>query len=162
MVFSSTLFLVYFLPVFLLLYYLTPKKLKNYTLLLFSLVFYAWGAPKFIFILVASTIITYYLVRVMAGSEEEKRRRLFLVLALVLNVGVLLYFKYANFFVDNFNDLLMKLGGSEVSWTRVALPIGISFYTFQCLSYCLDVYRRVRDPLKKATDFLLYIVMFRS
>ena len=160
MVFSSTFFLVYFLPVFLLLYYLTPKKLKNYTLLLFSLVFYAWGAPKFIFILVGSTIITFYLIRVMARSDEEKRRKLYLVLALVLNVVVLLYFKYANFFVDNFNDLLVKLGGSQVSWTRVALPIGISFYTFQCLSYCLDVYRRVRDPLKKATDFLLYIVMF--
>lgn len=160
MVFSSTLFLLYFLPVFLLLYYLTPKKLKNYTLLLFSLVFYAWGAPKFVFILIGSTIVTYYLVKAMAGIEEVRRRKTFLILALVLNVGVLLYFKYANFFVENVNDLLVKLGGSPASWTRVALPIGISFYTFQCLSYCLDVYRRVRDPLNRASDFLLYIVMF--
>ena len=158
MVFSSTLFLVYFLPVFLLLYYLTPKKLKNYTLLLFSLAFYAWGAPKFVFILVGSTIVTFYLVRLMSKAEEEKRRRVFLITALVLNVAVLIYFKYANFFVDNFNDLLLKLGGEKVRWTSVALPIGISFYTFQCLSYCLDVYRRVRGPLEKATDFLLYIV----
>lgn len=160
MVFSSTLFLVYFLPVFLLLYYLTPQKLKNYTLLLFSLAFYAWGAPKFVFILVGSTIITFYLVRLMAKSTEQGRRKKFLVSALLLNILVLLYFKYANFFVDNFNDLLLQLGGEQVKWTSVALPIGISFYTFQCLSYCLDVYRGVRDPLKKATDFLLYIVMF--
>ncbi len=160
MVFSSTIFLVYFLPVFLLLYYLTPKKLKNYTLLIFSLAFYAWGAPKFVFILVGSTIVTFYLVRTMSMAKEEKRRKMFLVFALSLNIGVLLYFKYANFFVENFNDLIVKMGGESSPWTAVVLPIGISFFTFQCLSYCLDVYRKVRAPLEKATDFLLYIVMF--
>ncbi len=118
------------------------------------------GRPKFIFILVGSTLVTYYIVRMMAASQDERRRKLLLVTALVINVSVLVYFKYANFFVENFNDMLVNLGGQKVKWTAVALPIGISFYTFQCLSYCLDVYRRVRDPLSKATDFLLYIVMF--
>lgn len=160
MVFSSTLFLVYFLPAFLLLYYLTPKKLRNYTLLVFSLAFYAWGAPKFVFILVGSTIVTFYIVKTMSLAKEEKRRKIFLVSALLLNIGVLLYFKYANFFVENFNDLIVKMGGEAAPWTAVVLPIGISFFTFQCLSYCLDVYRKVRAPLEKATDFLLYIVMF--
>jgi alginate O-acetyltransferase complex protein AlgI len=80
--------------------------------------------------------------------------------ALILNLGVLLYFKYANFFMDNFNSVLQSFGAKEVKWTAIALPIGISFYTFQCLSYCVDVYRKVSPPLKKATDFLLYIIMF--
>ncbi len=160
MVFSSTIFLLYFFPVFLLLYFLSPEKWRNYILLGFSILFYAWGAPKFIFILIASTIITYYLVNHMYSLSEGSRKKGFLVAALLLNVGVLLYFKYANFFMENINEALSSLGFRDLRWTAVALPIGISFFTFQSLSYCMDVYRGVSPPLKKPTDFLLYIIMF--
>ncbi len=160
MVFSGTIFLLYFFPLFLLSYFLTPKKFRNYVLLAFSLVFYAWGAPAFIFILAGSTIISFYIVQLMHRSANEKQKKLLLLTALLLNVGVLIYFKYANFFMENFNSLLQSFGAKELKWTAIALPIGISFYTFQCLSYCVDVYRGVSPPLKKATDFLLYIIMF--
>lgn len=133
-------------------------KFKNYVLLFFSLLFYAWGAPKFIFILVASVLTTFYLVRWMHRSEDKKK--LLLLTTLVLNLGILLYFKYANFFVENFNGMLESMGVERLGWTAIVLPIGISFYTFQSLSYCVDVYRGVSAPLKKASDFLLYIVMF--
>jgi len=160
MVFSGTIFLIYFFPLFLLTYFLTPSKYRNYVLLAFSIVFYAWGAPEFIFILIASTIITFYLVRMMHGSTDVRKRKWLLLSTLFLNVGVLLFFKYANFFVENFNSVLKSFGANDLKWTSIVLPIGISFYTFQCLSYCVDVYRRVSPPLKKPTDFLLYIIMF--
>ena len=160
MVFSGTIFLLLFFPLFLLTYFLSPGKLRNYVLLLFSIVFYAWGAPTFIFILIASTITTFYIVQLMHRASDERRKKIYLLTALVLNVGVLLYFKYANFFMENFNSVLESFGARELKWTAVALPIGISFYTFQCLSYCVDVYRGVSPPLKMATDFLLYIIMF--
>ena len=160
MVFSSTIFLFYFFPVFLLAYFLAPEKARNYILLAFSILFYAWGAPKFIFILIGSTLITWYIIHRMHHAEQEKKRKWLLVSALVLNVGILLYFKYANFFMENFNEMLQSLGAENVGWVAVALPIGISFYTFQCLSYCVDVYRGVSPPLKRPADFLLYIIMF--
>lgn len=160
MVFSSTIFLIYFFPLFLLGYFLTPSKYRNYVLLTFSIFFYAWGAPKFIFILIVSTIITFYLVKIMHGNTDERKRKWLLLSVLFLNLGVLLYFKYANFFIENFNTIVENFGGNEIKWTSIALPIGISFYTFQCLSYCVDVYRGVSPPLKKPADFLLYIIMF--
>lgn len=160
MVFSATIFLLYFLPLFLLVYFTVPVRLRNLVLLIFSVVFYAWGAPKFILILVASVLITFYIIRRMHAEGRSQRKKLLLTAALVLNVAVLVYFKYANFFVANVSDLLQSIGFERVRWTAIALPIGISFYTFQSLSYCLDVYRGVRPPLKRATDFLLYIIMF--
>ncbi len=159
MVFSSIVFLLYFLPLFLLIYFLSPSKLRNYVLLVFSIVFYAWGAPQFVFILIGSSLLTYYIVKLMHRSGYRKRKLLLLV-ALSLNVGMLIYFKYANFFMENFNSLLQSLGFSDLRWTAIALPIGISFYTFQSLSYCVDVYRGVSKPLINPTNFLLYIVMF--
>jgi alginate O-acetyltransferase complex protein AlgI len=129
-------------------------------LLTFSIAFYAWGAPKFIFILIGSTIITFYIVQLMHQSSEVRKRKYLLLSALLLNVGILIFFKYANFFMENFNSVLHSFGAIDLKWIAIVLPIGISFYTFQCLSYCVDVYRGVSPPLKKATDFLLYIIMF--
>lgn len=156
MVFSSTLFLVYFLPVFLLLYYLTPSNWKNYTALGFSLLFYAWGAPVFVFFLLGSCLFDFYLIRNFSANNKKT----YLGLSLVLNVGLLLYFKYANFFVDNFNVLLESIGYVKVGWAKVVLPIGVSFFTFQKISYSLDVYRGTSAPLKKFSDYLLYISLF--
>lgn len=160
MIFSSSLFLVYVLPVFLLLYHLVPRVLKNYVILLTSLLFYAWGAPVFVFILTGSTIIDFYLVRALYRSETRRQKRRYLVLSLGMNVGLLLFFKYANFFVDNFNGFLDAVGVGAVPWAKVALPIGISFYTFQTLSYAIDVFRGLRPPLGRLTDYLLYILSF--
>ena len=160
MVFSSIPFLLYFLPAFLLVLTLVPKTWKNVVILAFSLFFYAWGAPLFIFVLVASTIADFFIVRQLHRAQEEGRRKAFLLASLGLNLSLLAYFKYANFFIENINASLSLWGISSLSWTEVALPIGISFYTFQTLTYSIDVYRRAHAPLEKVSDYLLYIMSF--
>lgn len=161
MVFSSSLFLLYFFPLFLLIYHLAGhQRYKNYVLLIASIVFYSWGAPKFVFVLLASTIVDFYLVRTLHKSRTGKARKRWLILSLILNLGLLAYFKYANFFVENVNFLLHSLGFSQTGWVAVGLPIGISFYTFQTLTYSIDVYRRVHRPLDRLSDYLLYILSF--
>ncbi|MBU2650516.1 MAG: MBOAT family protein [Bacteroidetes bacterium] len=159
MVFSSSLFLLYFFPVFLIIYYLLGKKLKNIFALLASIFFYAWGAPDFIFIVLGSIVADFYIVKYIPLTTGRNKRWL-LASSIMLNIGLLLYFKYANFFVDNFNTLLGALGFSPMGWVRVALPIGISFFTFQKLTYSVDVYKKVHEPLKRVTDYALYILMF--
>ena len=160
MVFSSITFLLFFLPFFIISYIASPARFKNWVILLFSLFFYAWGAPKFIFILLGSTIIDFYLVRYMHLSKTKATKQLLLTLSITLNVGLLAYFKYANFFIDNLNLILTSVGYSSITWTNVFLPIGISFYTFQTLTYSIDVYRKVHAPLHKVQDYLLYIMSF--
>lgn len=160
MVFSSSLFLLYFFPAFLIAYYLLPKKFKNIFALLASILFYAWGAPDFIFIVLGSILIDYYIVDIMHKSTLRKARRILLGISVVLNVGLLAYFKYANFLVDNFNVMLNWMGLEAAGWAHIVLPIGISFFTFQKLTYSVDVYRKVHAPLKKVWDYALYILMF--
>ncbi len=160
MVFSSIIFLFYFLPAFLVAYFIAPKKFKNYIALAASIAFYAWGAPKFVFVIIGSTIIDFFIVKNLHQSNQEKTRKRLLITSLVMNLGLLAYFKYANFFIDNVNGVLNSIGIEQVGWTSVALPIGISFYTFQTLTYSIDVYRRVHAPLEKVTDYLLYIMAF--
>ncbi|MFC2121926.1 MBOAT family O-acyltransferase, partial [Bacteroidota bacterium] len=160
MVFSSSVFLLYFLPLFLLVYYLVNKKLKNYVILAASIVFYSWGAPKFVFVIIASTLLDFNIVKWLHHSKEKRKRQLFLFLSIFMNVGLLMFFKYSNFFIENVNSFLELLGFQNVKWTNVALPIGISFYTFQTLTYSIDVYRKAHTPLNKITDYLLYIMSF--
>lgn len=161
MVFSSAVFLLFFLPVFLLVYYLIHPKYRNNTVLLFSVFFYAWGAPNFIFTVLLSMVVNFYIVGLMHSTTKRSLRRILLTLSVVINMGLLAYFKYANFFIDNVNAMIESLGlGSPVAWTTIALPIGISFFTFQSLTYSVDVYRRVHEPLNKVTDYILYILMF--
>lgn len=159
MVFSSNLFLLYFLPVFLIVYFLLPRILKNPFALLASIFFYAWGAPVFIFVVLGSIILDFYIVKWMDLSTGKKKMWL-LAMSMALNIGLLLYFKYANFFVENLDKILFRLGMDAVHWTRVALPIGISFFTFQKITYAVDVYRKVHGPLKLVSDYALYILMF--
>ncbi len=159
MVFSSSLFLLYFLPAFLLIYYLLPRSAKNIFALLASMFFYAWGAPDFIFIVLGSIVADFYIVQLM-NRQAGNRKKLLVSASVLLNIGLLAYFKYANFFVENFNEILTWLGTGRVKWTEVALPIGISFFTFQKLTYSVDVYRGVHGPLKRVTDYALYILMF--
>ena len=159
MVFSSSLFIFYFLPVFLLAYYLSDKRYKNIILLIASIFFYAWGAPTFIFIVLASITLDFYLVRWMHRSTGRKRKQI-VTLSVIHNIALLGYFKYANFFVDNLNAILQNVGVGEISWAGVALPIGISFFTFQKMTYPIDVYRKVHGPLDNVWDFAMYILMF--
>ncbi len=158
MIFASNLFLLYFLPVFLVVYLITPQKLRNYVALLGSLLFYAWGAPKFVFVLLGLAFADY-LVALQIGKRDKHARK-WLALAVVYNLGMLLYFKYANFFVENTNAFLGRLGVESVQWTAVALPLGISFFTFQQLSYLIDVRRGEKPPLKNPFDYLLLVMMF--
>jgi alginate O-acetyltransferase complex protein AlgI len=159
-VFSSITFLVYFLPVLLLLYHFTPTKFKNGLLLLASILFYSWGAPRFIFVILGTTFLDFYLVRLMDQSSNENRRKFLMVLSISMNLGLLFYFKYCNFFIDNANHFFKAIGIQPIHFLKVALPIGISFYTFESLTYVIDVYRKVHKPLHNFWQYQLYIILF--
>ena len=118
MVFSSIVFLLYFLPAFFLLYYLTPQKYKNIVLLLSSILFYSWGAPKFIFVIIITTFLDFYLVKWMSNSTSIAKRRTLLTLSVSINLGLLIYFKYSNFFIVNINLDLSRLGIHEITWFK--------------------------------------------
>lgn len=160
MVFSSVLFLFYFLPIFFLIYQFLPHKFRNAWALVASLFFYAWGAPLFLFVVSGTIIIDFFIVNKIHTSENRKLKRRLLALSVIMKVGLLAYFKYANFFVENLDAVLLSLGFESIRWTQVALPIGISFFTFQALTYSVDVYRKVHAPLKSMADYLLYILLF--
>ena len=160
MVFSNNFFLLAFLPLFFLAYYISPNKYKNLIALTGSLFFYAWGAPKFIFVLLFSLFIDFYLVKAIYNSTGKFSKRI-LTLSVILNIALLSFFKYANFFVENVNDLVSFWGAKGiVNWVNIALPIGISFITFHKLTYAIDAYRKVHKPLEKFSDYILYIFMF--
>lgn len=156
MVFSSITFLVYFLPVFLLAYHLTPNKFKNACILIASIIFYSWGGPKFIFVILGTTFLDFFLVNAMHEAKTKSSKKILLVISLCMNVGLLFYFKYCNFFIDNINALF----GADIHWTKVLLPIGISFYTFESITYVVDVYRGVHKPLKNFWSYQTYIILF--
>ncbi|MDP4867347.1 MAG: MBOAT family protein [Crocinitomicaceae bacterium] len=160
MVFSSILFLLYFLPVFMLVYVLLPQKAKNYWVLLVSILFYAWGAPNFLYVVLCTSILDFYLVRALYKSEKQQHKKILLTTSLVLNLGLLAYFKYANFFIENVNAALGSLGIEQLAWTQVALPIGISFFTFQTLTYAIEVYRNEHAPFERPDHYLLYKLIF--
>jgi alginate O-acetyltransferase complex protein AlgI len=160
MVFSSIVFLLYFLPVFLLVYFFVDKKYKNAVILIGSIYFYAWGAPRFIFVILFTTLVDFYLVGWMDRSKHENRRKAILLFSVTMNLGLLVYFKYSNFFIENVNAALSVFGTKNISWTKLILPIGISFYTFETITYVIDVYRRVHKPLTKFWDYQLYIILF--
>lgn len=160
MVFSSSIFLLYFLPIFLLIYNIVNKNLKNYVILGASIFFYSWGAPKFVFVILASTILDFYVVKGIYLSDKVSKRKLLLGISIFMNLGLLMYFKYANFFVENVNFFFASFGIEEMKWVKVVLPIGISFYTFQTLTYSIDIYRKIHAPLNKVSDYLLYIMSF--
>jgi alginate O-acetyltransferase complex protein AlgI len=159
MVFSSITFLFYFLPIFYIIYYLLPKSARNWWVLVASIFFYAWGAPEFILILILSSIVDFNLVRAIPKSNKQKARAL-LGISLVKNVGLLVYYKYSNFFIENVNRALEGLGYDEVPALNLLLPIGISFYTFQTITYAMDVYRGRHAPLSSPHLLLLYILSF--
>lgn len=149
-----------FLPILVTLYLLTPERFRNVLLLIASIFFYSWGAPKFIFVILGTTLVDYVLVRLIHSAENIRLRTALLILSLCVNLGLLFYFKYSNFFIDNINALLGFAGLTGITWTKLVLPIGISFYTFESLTYVIDVYRRTHAPLKNFWEYQLYIILF--
>ena len=153
MIFSSIPFLYYFLPLALLLCYLVPSRARNAFLLLASLVFYAWGEPKYLPVMAAATALGYGFG--LATQRFRRFRKSLLVLSIASSLGFLLYFKYADFFLENLNGL-----GLNVPLLRLALPVGISFYTFQILSYTVDVYRGEVRAQRNPIDLACYVTFF--
>lgn len=157
MVFSSTIFLCVYLPLVLLGYYICPKKGRNLFLLIVSLVFYAWGEPKYVFLMIFSILVNYIFGRLMDKNRgRQKRMKLLLVLSVVIDLGLLSVFKYTDFIITNVNAIF----GANFDLLNIALPIGISFYTFQAMSYTIDVYRDDVRVQKNLIDFGMYITMF--
>ena len=159
MVFSSTTFLLAFLPLVGILYFICPKKLRNALLLVFSLLFYGWGEPKYILIMLFSTVFDYcngLAIGHLRAAGKPKGAKAVLVVSVVGNLSILGFFKYTDFAITNLNGLL----GTAVPALGLLLPIGISFYTFQTMSYTIDVYRGVVPPQRNIIDFSAYVTLF--
>ena len=154
MIFSSIPFLYYFLPAVLVVYFLTPRRGKNAVLLLSSLFFYGWGEPRLLWLMVF-TIAVFYLCGLAIGRSETHKKA-WLILSIAVGVGLLGLFKYADFFITSLNAAT----GLSLPLLKLALPVGISFYTFQCLSYTVDVYRGAVPPQKNPISFGAYVALF--
>ena len=162
LIFSSTLFLFLFLPALLALYYLAQHRLRNGILVLGSLAFYAWGEPKFLSIVLLSIALNYVLGIVVASLTKGWQSKVAIGAAVALNIGLLGYYKYANFVVENLNELFRATlhKNSVLSLPKVVLPLGISFFTFHALSYVIDVYRKQARPQTNPLRLALYILFF--
>ncbi|MEX1308385.1 MAG: MBOAT family O-acyltransferase [Eubacteriales bacterium] len=156
MVFSSTTFLFIFLPIVFLAYIPLGPRLRNILLLFASLIFYAWGEPLFVFVMLASIGINYAFARWIEGGKTEQAKRTFVAIAVILNLLLLIVFKYTNFIIDNVNTVL----NTHIEVAPISLPIGISFFTFQAMSYIVDVYREKNRSEKSILNVALYISFF--
>lgn len=157
MVFSSMTFLFAFLPIVLLLYYAAPQKLRNPLLALSGVIFYAWGEPYYVFLMLLTIAIDYTAgLLIERFRDDRKKKLLFLVVSVVLNLGFLGLFKYGSFVVQNINGLF----GVQLMDPKLALPIGISFYTFQAMSYTIDLYRGNIKVQRNIIHFAAYVTMF--
>ena len=156
MVFSSVLFLFRFLPIFMICYFLVPRNMKNLVLFLGSLVFYAWGEPVYIFLMLFSTISDFVWGRLIEEYRGEDRSRIFLLCSVVINLFILGFFKYADFLLQTVNTVF----GTSIPLLGLPLPIGISFYTFQTMSYVIDVYRGDAKAQRNILQFGVYVTMF--
>ena len=157
MVFSSLAFLYYFLPIVLLLYFVLPNKARNMLILISGLFFYAWGEPKYIFIMILSTAIDYTAGRLMDYFDKSpKKRTAFLLVSVIMNLGLLAVFKYSSFIITTVNSIF----GTAIPDPQLPLPIGISFYTFQSMSYTIDLYLRNIKVQKNFISFTSYVSLF--
>lgn len=154
MLFSSISFLYYFLPCVLILYFCMPKKLKNIVLLISSLVFYFYGEPVYILVMIISIILAYIFGLLI--DKYQKYKKIFLVIEIIISLGLLALFKYSNFIISNVNEVF----SSNIKLLKIALPIGISFYTFQVLSYVIDVYNGKVKVQKNFIKLATYVSLF--
>jgi alginate O-acetyltransferase complex protein AlgI len=163
MVFSSQIFLFAFLPVVLAVYFcVRGAVLRNVVLVVASMIFYAWGEGRYVFLVLGSALVNYALGLGLARSPGEgtRRRRLVLAAAVAFNLSILILFKYAGFFADNLNFLFGNMIGRQVALSEIYLPLGISFFTFHAISYVVDVYRRTSDARRNPLEIILYFVFF--
>ena len=156
MLFSSIPFLYYFLPMVLVVYFLAPRKAKNTVLLVSSLIFYGWGEPKLLFLMVFTIVLFYFCGLAIGARPSARWKKAWLLVSVVISLALLGIFKYADFFIGSFNTLT----GLSIPLLRLTLPVGISFYTFQSLSYTIDVYRGSVPPQKNLLSFGAYVSMF--
>ncbi len=157
MVFSSIPFLFFFFPIFLIFYYIMPKRWKNYILLLFSLVFYAWGEPVYILLMIFASAVDYGNGLLMTKfGDTKKKRKIFLLFSVFINLSMLGFFKYADFFIETIN----QIGNLSIKPLGLGLPIGISFFTFQTMSYSIDLYKKEVEVEKNYFTYLTYVSMF--
>ncbi len=157
MLFSSITFLFLFLPIVLAVYYMVPAKAKNIVLLAASIVFYAWGEPIYIFLMLLSILLNYFCGRdIYRKWEDPVKGKRSVVFAVAANVLILAFFKYYGFLIENLNGILP----TDIPYRELELPIGLSFYTFQGLSYIIDIYRQKVKPQKNILNYALYICMF--
>lgn len=155
MIFSSIEFLFFFLPIFLILYYVLPFKAKNVVLLIASLLFYSWGEPVYIFLMIISSILGYVFAILIDKASKHFYRCLLLLVSVIVNVGILGFFKYADFLIDIINKF-----GANIEPLNIGLPIGISFFTFQIMSYIFDVYKGELKSEKSLLVIMTYVSMF--
>ena len=156
MLFSSIPFLYCFLPLVVLVYFLVPFKAKNAVLLAFSLLFYGWGEPKYVFLMMFTIAAFYSCGLAIEKAKQQTWKKCWLITSVVVGIGLLAIFKYADFFIDN----ISRATGLSIPLLRLALPVGISFYTFQSLSYTVDVYRRNVPAQKDPIAFGAYVTLF--
>ena len=160
MLFSEPVFLFTFLPILLLVYFCTPQGLRNILLLCASILFYAWGEKVFVLVILASIAFNYLLALALGRAPSRGRANALLAIAVSCNLALLIACKYAAFLVANVNDLLLLLRLSPMAIPSVHLPLGVSFFTFQAMSYVVDVYRGEVKPQRNLVDFALYIALF--
>lgn len=160
MVFSSIFFIFFFLPFILSCYFLTKVKFRNFVLLFASLLFYSWGESNFVFVLVVAILINYLLGILTENQDNNFTKNLLLVVAILVNLGSLAYFKYTSFFINNLNLLFSKIHIQSISSFKIHLPLGISFFTFHALSYIIDIYRKKANAQKDIAKLALYFTFF--
>ena len=157
MVFSSILFIFRFLPIAMGIYFLTPKKLKNLSLLILSLIFYSWGEPRYFLLMIASIFVDYFIsINIEKNNKNKKIKILLLAISIIFNVGILFFFKYINFFIENINSIF----NMSLSYVKITLPLGISFYTFQTMSYTIDVFLGKVKAEKNIINFGAFVCLF--
>ena len=157
MIFSSIPFLFFFFPLFILLYFTLPFKYKNHILLLFSLIFYAWGEPIYILLMIFSSIVDFINGKnIEKHKDDNKKKKIYLIISIIINISLLGFFKYADFFIKVINNILYL----DIPLLNLGLPIGISFFTFQTMSYSIDVYRGDVKAEKDFLTFMTYVCMF--
>ena len=157
MIFSNIFFLFRFLPVVLLIYYIVPYKYKNGIITIASLIFYSWGEVKYFPIMIASTVVDFFASRTIERNRDnQKIKKICLACSMIFNLGMLLFFKYTDFFIANINNFF----GTNIPLLHITLPLGISFYTFQTMSYTIDVYRGKVAAEKNIINFSAFVTMF--
>ena len=157
MVFSSILFIFRFLPIAMGIYFLTPKKLKNLSLLILSLIFYSWGEPRYFLLMIASIFVDYFIsINIEKNNKNKKMKILLLAISIIFNVGILFFFKYINFFIENINSIF----NMSLNNVKITLPLGISFYTFQTMSYTIDVFLGKVKAEKNIINFGAFVCLF--